>query len=259
MTALDYLKQLPALWINLDRSPHRAEQFERMSAPLFAAAYRVRAFDGVGHYDPDTAAFQWRDAVSRTLEENPHGLFSKVKNFQAGDKYLKSHEKARVLYSSTMAVFYSHLAAIKLGLDTGWDRFMVLEDDAVPRTVAMNRLEAPDPAHINVWGGAIPMAGHKSDDRSFQEGKKMGWETLPSGPKLDKLYCATAYELTREAAQCFVDHVESRPQAFDIAWWLPMHLMGGQRLVPTGFVQTGVSDRSGSTRRLGATSTEVKP
>lgn len=259
MTAIDYLKQLPALWINLERSPTRADQFERMTAPLFAAAYRVNAYDGVKHYDPDTAAFQWRDAMVNTTQNlDDRGIWSTVTNFQAGDKYLKSQPGARALYACTMAVFYSHLAAIKLGYDTGWERFMVLEDDAVPRTVALNRVRDVPDGHVNVWGGGIPMAGHKSDNTVFNSGKGLEWQTLPSGKKLDKLYCATAYEITREAAECFLTDVAVRPLPFDIAWWYVMDKLGGSRLVPTGFVQTGISDRSGSKRRLGATDTEVK-
>lgn len=261
MTALDYLKQLPAVWINLERSPDRAEQFERMTAPLFAASYRMVAYDGLLHYDPDTAAFAWRDGVKRTLETSAWWKeFGKpVTNFQAGNKYLNAQRKARELYACTLAVFYSHQAAIKMGYDTGWDRFMVLEDDAIPRSDAMSRLEAPSASHFNVWGGAIPMAGHKSDNRMFNEGKKMGWVDLPKGNKLDKLYCATAYELTHDAAGIMLGHMSENPLPFDISWWYAMDAVGGQRLVPTGFIQTGVSERSGSTRRLGATDSVVQP
>lgn len=255
MTALDYLKNLPAVWINLDRSPERADQFNRMTAPLFAAAHRVRAYDGLTDYDPDTAAFAWRDGVLRTLETSTWWReFGKpIGNFQAGDKYLKSQRKARELYACTLAVFYSHQAAIKIGYDTGWDRFMVLEDDAVPRSDALSRVTAPYGKPFNVWGGAIPMAGHKSDNAMFNAGKRMDWQTLPEGNKLDKLYCATAYELTHDAAGVMLDHMNECPLPFDISWWYTMNAVGGQRLVPTGFIQTGVSDRSGSTRRLGAT------
>jgi GR25 family glycosyltransferase involved in LPS biosynthesis len=259
VNALDYLKQLPAVWINLERSPARAEQFSRMTAPLFAAAYHVPAYDGVKHYDPDTAAFQWRDAMLDTVQnKDDRGIWTTVTNFQAGDKYLKSQPGARALYACTMAVFYSHLKAIQYGYDAGWERFVVLEDDAVPRTQALASCPAPQPSHINVWGGAIPMAGHKSDESVFQAGRTMAWDPLPSGKRLDKLYCATAYELTREAAKTFLERVTPRPLPFDIAWWYPMDVLGGYRLVPTGFIQTGVSERSGSKRRIGATSTEVK-
>lgn len=257
MTALDYLKRLPAIWINLDRSPDRAEQFERLTAPLFGAAHRLAAYDGCD-YDA-MAAYQFRDAVTASIANDPLDLFSTVNNFQAGNKYLERNPKTRTLYGCTMAVFFSHMRAIKWGLESGWERFMVLEDDAVPRTVAMNRLAAPpEGSHINVWGGAIPMAGHKSDNRVFNEGKQLAWNPLPKGKRLDKTYCATAYELTREAAVAFVMEVENRPMPFDIAWWYPMEIMGGHRLQPTGFVQTGISERSGSKRRLGATDTEVQ-
>lgn len=252
-TALEHLRSLPVYWINLDRMEQRAKRMHEETLPWLGEEHRVSAVDG--STIDDSKAFEWRDKINATHDAdvaNGTNLLVKRKR-PAGDKFLTQQEKTRRLYVKTMAVYGSHLRAIYNGIVGDHERFIVLEDDAAIRGQALRDGEVPDPpldSDMIIWGGAIPMAAHKTDNEVFAAGKKFGWVELPHGNKLSTIFCATAYEMTRSSAILLYSEMLKHPHGADISWWFGMDKMTVHRSWPCVFTQVGLSERlaDGTTR-----------
>jgi len=240
MTALTYLKDLPVLWMNLDKSIERADQFRSLTKPLFGESHRISAIDGRNSSD-DTRAYVWRDMVRRTHENDANGMFEHIRNFSATDEKLDHNRALRQKYSCTYALYETALLTLKTARGLGYQRFMVMEDDAVPRINALSETDEPSSEHqFNVWGGMIRMGAQKTDDARFLTGARLKWHTIHD-PRM--MFCATAYEVTSYAASWLLRDFIMRPTAVDVSWWYTMINIPAQRLMPVGFTQFGQSDR----------------
>jgi GR25 family glycosyltransferase involved in LPS biosynthesis len=242
MTALEYLKDLPCFFINVETATARYDQFMTVTAPLFGEVNQVAVEETLD----DGNAYAWRDMTKRTVEDNDQDLFGIETSFTASNKHLGTNPKTRLLYARTMSVYHSHRLALARGLRSGHERFMILEDDAVPRVKALEWCKQPPlDSTFNIWGGALKMGAHKTDNRAFQRAGRIQWQPIQQDPSfIRRLYCATAYELTANAADIMLEDTARHPIQFDVCWWYSMLGLGAERLVPTGFVQHGPSLRS---------------
>lgn len=239
MNAFEYLQTLPVLCINVPASTHKWEQFMTLTRPhLGETVYQFAASPIV---DMEKEAYEWRDLVMGTKHfRDPDGLYEKVNVFQALDKTLQRPKKQHE-YAATYSLYRTTMQAMEYFLSWGIDRFLLLEDDAVPRYEALREVPAPpQDTDLRIWGGAIPMGAHNHDNQQFLGGSNPQWKHIKS-PK--GLYMTTAYEVTRDGAKAHLEELAAHPHAVDCSWWYTMKKVQSCRLSPVGFVQYGPSDR----------------
>lgn len=236
MKAIDYLKTLPAYYINVDTNSERHQQFLSQTAPLFASVNRHPASPIV---DARSEALEWREMIK--LSKETPGHYDKVNVFLANDKTMEREKKQRE-YAATFSLYRSVLEVMNRFLESGEDRMILLEDDAVPRLQLLEEVNAASPfVDLIVWGGAIPMGAHNHDGKQFVAGKEPRWKEVTK--KGTGRYIATAYEVTRYGAEVQAWALTAHPHAVDCAWWYTMDLVRSVVLEPTGFVQRGQSER----------------
>lgn len=240
MSALDYLKTLPVVVINVPTSTRRWGQFCSMSLPLFGEAVR---FPASPILDARAEALEWRDMVRYSVQGggDPLGLFNREGAFLALDKTLEREQKQRE-YAATYSLFRTTIQVCQFALSQGWERFAIAEDDAVPRLDVLDALGAPPPgSEMTIWGGAISGGAHKWDSREYLSGKQGRYVRIkqPKG-----LYNATLYEMNLRAASLQIEKLMAHPHGIDCSWWYTMReLEECWRIFPTAFVQYGQSDR----------------
>ena len=239
MNALQYLRDIPVVFINVESSVKKREQFMRGNGQLFDTIYRLPASPIV---DVAQEAHEWRSLVSETkANRDDLGMFTKVNVFLAKDKTLERESKQHE-YAATFSLYRSVMAALLFFLNnTHWDRMMLMEDDALPRLQLLSQIgPPPSDADLIVWGGAISMGAHNYDDTLFIQKKAAAWKPIKN-PR--NRYIATAYEMTRKGALEQFRALQEHPHAVDCSWWYTMASVTSVALSPVGFVQYGQSDR----------------
>lgn len=236
-----HLASLPCVWINLDESVERREAWTRLSAPLFHSAYRLRATPVSEVPDERFEAFiaGWKRTV--------HEVLPRI-GTSSGEMFIQRGGVPKMKYDShtrraQCALTESHVRALRWGLDAGWDRFVVSEDDAVPRSTAYDLLTPvpPSEADIAVHGGALAMAGHASDNTRFVQRRPHRW--VPIARPFNSL-CATVYEVTRRGAKAVVRAVEEHPMLIDHTWGFAFLEVSSFAIYPNIFPQAGRSTRN---------------
>jgi hypothetical protein len=242
---LDHFSLIDAYWINLERDPERRDRMLVDVLGHFKAQHRIEAVDGRQWQEEE--AYKWRDQVLATHERDAaEDNILRRRKGPAGMKHLSTNERTRKLYLRTAACYGSHLRALYQGILSGAPRFMVFEDDAALRlgyTDEITITEEVAEAEMIIWGGAIPLAAHKTDNEDFAAGRKPRWVTLPKGDKLYTYFCATAYEVTSHGARVLYDEMRTHPHGADVSWWFGINKLRTVRLAPVLFPQTGESSR----------------
>lgn len=237
MNALEHIRDsVPTLVINVPESVSRWQQFMTLTRSSLGEVYQFPASPII---DQRAEAFEWRDLVRESQAANEK--YSNVKVFLAQDKTLEREAKQHE-YAATYSLYRSTISALKYGLECGWSRFMIMEDDAVPRIDVLTSLTSPPPSsELIVWGGAIPMGAHNTDGKRYLEGRQSAYKIIKK-PAINR-YIATAYEVTRSAAEAHLYHLTTAPHAVDCAWWYTMDSADSLWVDPVAFVQQGQSDR----------------
>lgn len=239
--ALDYLRQTPFLWINLDRSTDRAVKMARDVLPLFEFTHRVPAVDGQTDVtDAEAQQFvdEWLDLWRK------HEKRLTMANQPPGVNFRPNTQKANV------AIKRSHIIALQAGLAAGLQHFAIGEDDISPRSTLWDD-EVPLPpagADMTIWSGGLPLAGTSADDAVFKMGRKHTWSQVVSKSCFNALG-AGLYVVNRHAAETLVEWVSARPMSYDHAWGFALSRLTVYRLVPNAFAQEGPSVRNHADRK----------
>lgn len=239
---LEYLGDLPLYWINLGRSKDRRQHMDANTVPLFHDydSEHVSAFDAseISEIEADKFVTDWQQfwAVN---ESNLH-----YANRPPGDKFRMETQKANI------AIRRSHLKALKRGVYALQARFVVAEDDIMPRSTLLNG-EVPLPpadADVAIWSGGLPMAGVGHDSDLFEQGKPHRWVKVHDGRDKYNLLGAGCYEVSLMAAERIIDVVPGIPMSWDHAWGAAFQGLTVYRLRPNAFAQVGPSVRNGKVR-----------
>lgn len=245
-----YIAGLNAVYINVDASTDRNEQWLTHNEHAYARVHRLSAFTGNDVDDRmlDDFIAGWVDTAETQLTRfaDRYSTYVLAKSTPRGRF---NREIKRVQCALTM----SHLAAIQLGLDAGWDRFVVSEDDAIPRYSVLRGLVPAPPSgyDVVVHGGAFQLASQRNDDQQYESsvlrrGKPHRW--LEIAAPFNAL-CATTYEVNRVAAQHLIDHFAAHPITFDFGWSFTLEHLRSVVARPAVMVQYGRSDRMKNTFR----------
>lgn len=243
-TARQYLAEIPVLWISLDRATDRMRQWYGHCNYLFGGAYRVPAVDAseisVSQIDNHI------DATRNAFLRDPNMVKFKYPAPNPTSKV--SRRTARV----NAAVRLSHLRALSWGIESDFDRFLIAEDDLMPRSSLFNE-DIPLPptdSDISIWSGALPRFNVSQDNARFEAGYPSKWRPI-EGDDVWRSFGAELYEVTRETA-IFMHEIISKPEhdiAYDHAWSYALCALDGYRLTPRAFAQIGKSYRNHKNRQ----------
>lgn len=235
----------PVLVINLDRSPDRWERIQKDLVGLAPEVIRVPAIDGRSISFEDTKVFHdtMRGNILRDQDENPPDQWVLGNATSAGCATEATFRVQQPRLANVLGCFLSHARAIETGLELGLDRFLILEDDAVPRADIIEATPDPDTEGIYVWGGAIPMSSTRVDAMKYWTRgpwDKSDWITVDRTPKgLRRRYGAQAYEITPSVAprflELYLDPAHRAPA--DCTWHYAMLEIPTYRLDPCAFGQ----------------------
>lgn len=219
MNALDYLATLPAYVINLDRARERWDRMQREVAPYVASLTRVTATDAAHLSTQEVTEFRAKaDGLSEVYPT-------------LGIPERKSYGYWR----GSLAVYRSHLDAIRMGIEAGHLSFLILEDDCGVRPDLLRSTEVPPTFYTGgaaVWGGALVGGSYTSHARRARTSAPNVWQQIPQTPEgVRNRYLAHAYELDAATAPKWLAAVENNPQAYDTSWWFGM--MAVRTYVPT--------------------------
>lgn len=236
-SALDHLASLPVYVINPDSFTERLEQFTRETAPLFKEVRRVSAVDGTGGHQRERAE-EWLAMIRSSYEKDAleRQLFTQIRDYRGTVVPYLVHT-----YSCAYALYESVMMALQLGIESGDDRFVICEDDAVPRRQVLAEEDASD-ADIAVWGGMLRMGAYNTDTAAFLAGRQSRWCEITSSKNH---YIATTYEVTSRAAERLLEDMDRFPMPADISWWYTAMRddVKMTSLRPMGFVQHGLQIR----------------
>ena len=239
-TALEYLGDLPLYWINLDRSKERRQHMFDVVEPLFLyGSERIDAIEGytVSELETDQFVTNWQVY----WEENRDQLT--YANRPPGDRFRMGTQKANI------AIRRSHLKALRHGILNEQARFVVAEDDIMPRSTLFSG-EVPLPpadADVAIWSGGLPMAGVGHDSDLFEAGRPHRWVRVKDSFCFNALG-AGCYEVSNAAAHHLIDRAGHVPMSWDHAWGAAFQRLTVYRLRPNAFAQVGPSVRNGKVR-----------
>jgi hypothetical protein len=233
----------PAYVINLDRSlEDRWPLAQRDIGPITERLRRVPAVDGQELPYEDVKAFHdsMRSAVLAD-RMNPPTEWTTGHFPYTGCATERAFQIHQGTWRGKYGCYLSHIKAVEQALDDGCDRFVIVEDDAVPRVDLLRAAASgrPDADGIFVWGGALVMADLNADAVAYW--KKMPWEhidwsAVPQTPAgIRRVFTMLAYELTRESGKRYLDILRENVLVSDCAWWQAMLEIPTYRLRPMGF------------------------
>lgn len=238
---LEYLGDLPLFWINLERSRDRRTHMDERVVPLFNVyeSGHVSAIDAseVTEIEADEFVTGWQELWDKS------STFLHYANRPPGDRFRMATQKANI------AIGRSHRKALLRGVLDNHARFMVAEDDIVPRSTLLNG-EVPLPpvdADVAIWSGGLPMAGTGQDDYLFEKGTPHRWVAVRGRDAYNALG-AGCYEVTQAAACRLIELTKTVPMSWDHAWGAAFQGMTVYRLRPNAFAQAGESVRNGKVR-----------
>jgi len=244
MHGLDRMKELPALWINRPQDTDRAERFLRETAPLFASHHPITPtiFEQT---DLQIASDFVAMCANTRKYADPAGYFDVIGQYRASQPTLKSRPKLAYEYRATYSLFLTVIHALTFGVEMGYERFMILEDDAVPRRDVLFHTEPIPGSDLLIWGGAVRRANVRRDERQYLSYKHPSWVKVNGG---DQRYFAHAYEVTAHGARTLIRTMTEHPMTADTSWWYAYHELNAHTLEPMAFIQQGPSIRTRATR-----------
>ncbi|QBZ72734.1 glycosyltransferase [Gordonia phage GodonK] len=230
------LTDLPLFWINLDsRSDKRQAFMDRRSTWGWTAqTYRVPGVEG--------SEFS-RDELEEFTRKRLHKRHGSPPRTSYSDKILQHS-------AGCLGVLRAHARAVQEGLEFGYERFVIMEDDAAIRTDMFIRIDTPpENAGFVGWGGLL-MLGFKSDDDQWASGGQGSWKQLNGR---SAYYGAHCYELTRPAAEYLLALYQKEDATSDDAWHGLFDYTPSYRCAPQIVTQLSgsVSDVNGRARENG--------
>lgn len=248
MSYISYAKNLPAFWINLDSSTERAARWSENCGPIFANHTRVSAVNALDVSDDELDDFveRWRANVAENVpvfaSMNPKWNMYVLRRSAPSPGYRRETRRGE------LAIVMSHRKALIAGLRAGFKRFVVSEDDALPRRQLINMLTTPAPPNekdIVIHAGGLGLASHKSDDQAYtrvlMQRNKFAWQ--PVVQPFNSL-CATLYEVTRRGAETLLHVTEKYTASYDQSWSFALASVSSVVARPGLFAQAGASDRN---------------
>lgn len=240
--ALQYLGGMPVYWISLARAEERRAQWYHATDFVFGHSTRVEAVDARDLSDAQVEAH-----LRATIE-----AFTTDPNLVPFRYPPPSMTSARSRYTARVnaAVRLSHLRALEAGIKSGFPRFLVAEDDLVPRTALWNEDVPVSPlaSQLSVWSGALRRFTIADDEAAWRAGQPLRWAPIV-GTQVFCAFGAELYEVTRDAAIFMVDTISRHDLAWDHAWGFAMRDLETWRLKPRAFAQIGKSYRNHKTRK----------
>ena len=199
------IQDIPILYINLKTDTKRRKVLEKDLKEINASFKRVDGIYGKNLYKKD-----YQEKIARKLKIpksklNPKFWFDR-KNFKTMDNNKKS-------ILSKVGCYLSHLMAIKTALTKGYDKVLILEDDAMPLINAFHTFNLPKKTDIFYLGGAYI----HPENKKFTSKKKV----IPIHTDKFKIVCAFAYiipnrEMMKSLYKLFMAVFKSGP-AHDIS------------------------------------------
>ena len=195
---------LPVIVINLDRAPERWAQMERIWSPRVGELIRFPAVDG--RAEPDRVISEFM-------------LDAMVTEGQGVDRVSDAY------WRRTYGCYQSHLNALQHATGEGFERFVILEDDARPR---FDITPADDHADgVRIWGGALKGGSYTAHHRAYASMDTLGtpntWKRITTKKDAWYRYQSTAVEYPdAEVAWDWWRNIFKNPQSYDIAWWHAM-------------------------------------
>lgn len=243
--ALDHLKALPAFVLTLRRTPERLAAFTAQAAPLFASVTPFMGFDAQDAVRD--SVHHWRLHQHRVFTEHVPQMLVRRPGTPRRDELDRSATWRAA--STTYAVYWSHMRMLEAALKSGHPRFVLCEDDIVPRSSLLAGAvpEPPVFGEFNIWSGAIPRATLKADSDSFTQGTPHSWVAVPA-KVTPLLFGAGCYELTRDAAHHLWVTAQANPGQWDVVWALAMGHGETYRCAPEALTQVGQSARMSKVR-----------
>jgi len=207
MTATEYLATLPAVVVNLDKSTDRWAHMNARVRPYVQSMIRS---PGVPK-DLLTA--------DEVLEFKEKGLAT-----------MAAHPELQINSQDSMNFWRGSLAILKAftqAIETGamlYDRFIVMEDDAMINPISIGKAEKPPPdSAVNIWGGALVGGSYAAHFRRAVEIEKNTWYRIPQTPEgVARRVSATAVEMDSAIVERWLEIVWAHPMAYDNAWWFAM-------------------------------------
>lgn len=239
-SSLDYLKTLPAFYINVDGHRDREAAFIQRNNPLFKELIRVPAIP-LGNVLEEANDFSARVRWSR--ENADHlGHFAKFQSIYTIQEFKSETKRARE-YAATRSLAFSTLKAIMTAREMGYERFMLMDDDAAPRLQVLENVKsAPQDADIRVWGGAYSSGGLRRDNERFLAGEKERWINVNKSTRTR--FFSHAYEMNVAGAEAMEYALRNHFNAVDLCWWYAFARCEAYTLQPGGFTQVGESIRT---------------
>lgn len=248
MSGFEHLQQLHCMWINVDFSTERAARFETYTAPIFGSHQRISAVP-IPTQDAElqAEADAHHQAAAYTRQYNdPRGFFSssefykkKFMDVDASGHVKKGYVKT---YAKTRSLMKSVAGALKMGMEAGWDRWIVAEDDAIPRSLEYAQWPTPpEDADIAVWGGAFPRQGALNDNAMYLAGHPFKWRALEGRHRAEY---AHVWEVNQAGAAAMLEALRTHYMNLDNSWWYAFDMCTAYAMRPGAFVQTGASERN---------------
>tara|TARA_B110000971_G_scaffold109347_1_gene112009 strand:- start:2236 stop:3090 length:855 start_codon:yes stop_codon:yes gene_type:complete len=172
-----YIQDIPILYINLKRDVTRRSILEHDLEQIGATFKRVDAIYGKDLFDRAFRKTIAKKLGVRERQLHPEFWFNRS-NFKTMD-----NNKNSIL--SKVGCYLSHLLALKTAMDLGYDKVLILEDDAMPLINAFSTFSIPKNADLFYLGGAYI---HNSD-KTFTSKKKL----ISIDTEQFKIVCAFAY------------------------------------------------------------------
>lgn len=234
--AHEYLANLPMLFISVPEHKERRAQFMENTAPLFKSVTWVEAHpivDVVEEANDFIRRVQWSREHC-----DPEGWFRETNIF--GIKSFRSATKRAREYAVVRSLSLSTLKACIMARELGYERFMLMEDDAFPRHDIIEQMALPpDDADMAVWGGAYGNGGIKGDNHRYLSGQEPRWVVIGR-----KRFFTQAYEMTAHGASVLEKAYRNHFYAADMTWWYAHREMPSYVVYPSAFIQRGGSTRA---------------
>lgn len=238
MNALEYLKTLPVLYINVDAHEQRSLRFMTETAPYFKEVVRVPAVE-ITDVVREANDFSQRVRWSRD-NADPLGYFKRFPSIYTIENFTSETKRAKE-YAATRSLVLSTLRAVDYARQLGYEHFMLCDDDAAPRPQILNDMVLPyTDTDITIWGGGYGSGGLLRDNQRFLEGEIPVWKNIS---KRNGRFFSQAYELTTRGADAIENAIRNHFHAVDFMWWYAFAEVPTQTLQPSAFTQVGESVR----------------
>jgi len=240
MNVLQYFSELNALWINVDAHTDRAERFERDISPMFKSSTRMSAnpiVDVVAEANEFSHTTFELHKLNNTLNIRPQWP-------SATDIYFRTEKDPKVReWAATRSLTITTYRALTYGLDMGWDRFIMFDDDAFIRRDMLHETPLPpEDSEFSMWGGGYLLSKlFAGDNQAYENFVTPKWERIRTK---DAVLCTHAYEMTRKGAEAFRESIREHYGPVDHrALWYTHGKVTSYALRPNLFAQGDFSRR----------------